>query len=697
MLSVIFDGHELNEYLGVTSDFERGIGTTRKNDLLQVGNSDGSKYRGYRLESNYFPMPFVVLYELSEKRRRIAEILNVSEPRKLVFGDEPDVFYWAVPTGKVGLSEKNFLGKGEIEWTIPDGVAHSTQEKEFTFEDAKTETVTSDFLGKVENSNIENGNGLKLFHLETLATPSQSGGDAAQVYIDSISKLDGSPYVVSTPTGKVGLIAQSLISFDIVNYVERNYPELFRNANTIAEKVAVVKNKVTTFTVNVYAKGSGPSGNKVTLQNFGQAGNWVGGSTNVTGNISKLKLSSQMKFFIANDGCIHSIVYAEKSNEAVASSHTIDYADIEFTVLAPATNFITVENEGTYKTYARIEAEMKSDNGVLAIINEDGGILQIGNPDEIDGLPYKQQETVIDERWSGTSLPAGWEVNKGKVRYTTYVANGQLNLQNGLWNYTQDKDAVVPSYVGNDTPVWAGPTLHTNIKRNSNNSNTANFSFKNRFMFDVLDRTTGRIEINLQNEDDIPFSIVLRDSSKTSSEIRYEIWIQGTRYIDKALDKNKFKSGFFQVEINRLGNRIEFKIIEIKSISDETVTGSAVEMQAYYVDAAESIPITSLTLWSHRFQNESWTYFRLTDTKFTWLNVDNWNDLANTFAAGDILTIDTASASIFVNGVLSTTLGALGNEWDKFELPPGPNKIYLSVSSWAQMPDAKVVIREAYL
>uniref|UniRef100_UPI0039AFD097 distal tail protein Dit n=1 Tax=Carnobacterium maltaromaticum TaxID=2751 RepID=UPI0039AFD097 len=118
MLSVIFDGHELNEFLDVTVGFERGVGTSRKNDLLRVGNSDGSKYRGHRLEENSFTMPFVLRYDLNEKRRKLAAILNVNEPKKLIFGDEPDKYYLAIPGGKVGLSENNFLGKGSIEWII---------------------------------------------------------------------------------------------------------------------------------------------------------------------------------------------------------------------------------------------------------------------------------------------------------------------------------------------------------------------------------------------------------------------------------------------------------------------------------------------------------------------------------------------------------------------------------------------------
>lgn len=493
-LSVLFDGHELNEYLTVAPGFERGIGTARSNDLQQVGNRNGSIYRGYRLGENSFSMPFVLLYDLNEKRRELAAILNVNEPKKLIFGDEPKKYYLAIPSGKVGLSGTDVIGKGSIEWIIPDGVAYAVDEKTFS-----------------------------------------------------------------------------------------------------------------------------------------------------------------------------------------------------------GTSEIEIVNEGSYPAFPRLNVEMEGDNGVVALFTEDGAIIQIGNPDEIDGVPYQKQELVIDERWNGTSMPVGWEKNKGKIRYTTYVANGQPNEIKGEWDFTTDADAVRPSYSGNDHAVWAGPTLHRDIPKNSNGSNTANFTYKNRFTFDAINRTVGRIELNLQSGDDIPLSIVLRDSSTSNAEIRYEIWIQGKRYIDKALDRTKFKSGFFQVEINKYAGKIEFKIVDIKSISNEIVTGSSVEIQSWYVSEMEDIPITSLTTWIHRFQNESWTGIHLTDTKFTWLNVDKWNDLANTFSKGDVLSIDTSSASIAVNGAQSTVLGALGNEWDRFALPPGKHKIYVLASSWATAPKVSLMIREAFL
>ena len=702
-LRVYFDGYELTEYLKVSGGFSRGIGTGRQNDLLQVGNSNGAKYRGHRLEENSFPMPFTIKHNLIEKRRALASILNVSEPKKLIFSDEPDTSYLAVPEGVTDLTENNFLGNGEINWVIPDGVAYAAEEKTFKNEPETTKVIVSDFNTppKVMGSVLENGNIAKRYVGTSIpSTPPTMNEYGTQGAYDAIKTLEGTLSTQSTNAGVSGSIPWHVISFNILWILEQDSPQIFKNAGTITEKVAIAKNVVAGIGPTAFGKGTGPSGNRLNAQVW-VGSSWTGTSSNNSNNVAKVGFYQAnpaiAPLYIHSDGFCHLVVYGEASSATVASTASIDYARIELTVKVPPSNYIDVENTGTDPVFPRLNVEMNGDNGVVGLFTEEGAIIQIGNPDEIDGVPYQKQEMVIDERWNGTSMPANWSKNTGKIRYTTYVANGQQNIVKGEWDFTTDADAVRPSYSGNLEPVWAGPTLHRDIPKNSNGSNTANFTYKNRFTFDAINRTVGRIELNLQSGDDIPLSFVMRDSSTSNAEIRYEIWIQGKRYIDKALDRSRFASGFFQVEINKYAGQIEFKIVDIKSISNEVVTGSSVEIQSWFVQEMNDVPITSLTTWIHRFQNESWTGIHLTDTKFTWLNVDKWNDLKNTFGDGDILSVDTSSAAIAVNGAQSTVLGALGNEWDRFAIPPGKHKIYIYPSSWATAPDVTLTIREAYL
>lgn len=133
MLSVVFNGHELAEYLGVIRGFDRGVGSSYSPTLKKIGTGTGKKFIETTQDQKVIEMPFVMRNDLIEKRRELAGILNVSEPKELIFGDEPDKVYYALPTGDVDVTEKAFLGKGTINWVIPDGVAHATASKDFAF------------------------------------------------------------------------------------------------------------------------------------------------------------------------------------------------------------------------------------------------------------------------------------------------------------------------------------------------------------------------------------------------------------------------------------------------------------------------------------------------------------------------------------------------------------------------------------
>lgn len=143
-LTVTFNGVNLSDYLTVTQGFKRNIGNNRQNDTIQVSKIDFAKYKGYRFDSKYIEMPFVLLNNLIQKRRELAKILNVKEPAYLNFSDEPDKFYLAVPSGDINVDEKNFLGIGTITWLVPDGLAYSVNEKESTRSGAGNFTISND-------------------------------------------------------------------------------------------------------------------------------------------------------------------------------------------------------------------------------------------------------------------------------------------------------------------------------------------------------------------------------------------------------------------------------------------------------------------------------------------------------------------------------------------------------------------------
>lgn len=131
-LSVKFNGVELNEYIDVLQGFTPFSGVSWEPELISAdGIRRGADFEYTSYKSKKIPMPFTMLENLKEKCDRINQILNVKEPKELVFGNAPDRVFYAVPMGDIDLDDYECFGEGTITWLVPDGVAHATVEKVF--------------------------------------------------------------------------------------------------------------------------------------------------------------------------------------------------------------------------------------------------------------------------------------------------------------------------------------------------------------------------------------------------------------------------------------------------------------------------------------------------------------------------------------------------------------------------------------
>lgn len=204
-------------------------------------------------------------------------------------------------------------------------------------------TVASDFKGKIVGSNAGNPNNVKYTYQTSIFQPSQftaelvNGANNAFNAYESLMELDGSTIRLSNTAN--GYIAQSLISWNILEIVTRRYPEL--------KGVSIVKLRtlVTGITMRVYAKGNGPTGNKVTFGQWNKSSNsWVIASTNPTADVKELvgtfASPVQMNNGIDDKGVAHNIIYADPANGTIASNLSVDYADIEITLKIPLTQKI---------------------------------------------------------------------------------------------------------------------------------------------------------------------------------------------------------------------------------------------------------------------------------------------------------------------------------------------------------------------
>lgn len=90
--------------------------------------------------------------EAERLKHELAGILNVDKPKKMEFGDEPDKYYLGMVQGEITPERlARWSLRGEIEFLIPDGVAHSTSYKQFDSPVVSSDRVTFNLMN---NGNV---------------------------------------------------------------------------------------------------------------------------------------------------------------------------------------------------------------------------------------------------------------------------------------------------------------------------------------------------------------------------------------------------------------------------------------------------------------------------------------------------------------------------------------------------------------
>lgn len=494
-LSVKYNGVELSDYLIVT-DVQRGIGADRTNKTIKVGNSDGERYLGSAIEKKTIPMSFTCAYDLATKRRTLANLLSVTEPKMLVFGDEPGKYYMAIPDGKVSLDEMVNLGKGVITWLVLDGVAHAVE-------------LSEDAL---------NGQGA-----------------------------------------------------------------------------------------------------------------------------------------------------------------------------------IEATNNGSYKSYPVLEAKMASDNGFIGFINQNGAILQFGNPDEPDTADYTESDRVI---WDTIMIPSaeasrGWKTNDYQFA-ALWDGKHKLNA-NGTRKFGTDGGYgfVTPDSYGTGASGFKGITYGRKVSPDSQGHVGAkNFESRHGIWFESGNiNQTGIFLTELRDKDgNAVCSIAFYKLSSSNNKAGIRINVKGNVkewtfeptawnfYTKKGREFSIIKEeDTLRMHVGGVANGGFIHTVRLDNLTDVEVTDVV-----YYM----GVPISGKPL----------SHVKLTHSTFRKDNVDKVRDIKNVFGEGDVITIDTAAGTATVNGIETLSLGALGNEYEAFALEPGANKIQCINSEWATTPvEYTIKWRDAYL
>lgn len=379
--------------------------------------------------------------------------------------------------------------------------------------------------------------------------------------------------------------------------------------------------------------------------------------------------SSGILRFLIPDGVAHSV--AEKTAENYGS------------------NQITLENNGTESVPINIKATMKSDNGYIAFTLGDR-FYQIGKPEEVDGKHYEESVKLFDDHLYEDK---GWLVNQGITPPVT-----SERLQNGVVKYVKESTnegyATTKDYGSGNS--WHGASLTKIVPKDVNNKYPVNWKVAYRFDFNTDGAVfkgvqVGHTSVTMVDEhDDIICSIIFEDTSPVNEYYYMAVFIgnKNVWHTDSTFPMAK-------------------KGVTARGDYGPAVTAEKIENQVtirfnnfgicktFYVDNPEA-ELRKITwygaAYKDNFHTENNVLRALHVIKH---NVERYEDIPNYFSNGDIVEIDGASGSVYINDAYDTDVADIGSQ--PLLLPPGQHTLGIITSSFASVPDVEVTYQERWI
>ena len=691
-MAITFNDINISKWLDGILLVTRNVGQNRVPQLDQVGRSDGKMFSYVRADEGTITVTAIVRTDVNKKRRLLADALATSTPAKLIFADEPDIYYNAISTGQTTLDEAYLHNTLTITFTVPDGIAHSVATQ--TADNTPYKDVPVNLL-------IDSG-------FESGKTPSgivwgTSGEDNRTAEVDSVMPSYPTPFGtymlrIESQSSDSSISPDQYIVFPLPTPVTIKAGETWTYSYkyaTAGSATGQASDYLTTSDLSPIWGLSMGHGNRET---DGGQGTWHQFSATMTAD-SDITVTHYRFGFVktyAGGGwiCIDNI---KLEKNGTASPWSPNPADPEY-----YSDTITVHNGGTYPVEPVITATMHADNGLIALINGQGGVLQFGNPEEADGVERKRSEVA---RYEGFDKePAGVVYNTGKTNSHYYYISRQKNVMEGSVKYADDDgSAVEPVFLLTNPYYWEGPSVHLKTTNASDGSNTGSVLAKWRYKFNSSVNALGAIEMTLDNDTGVAYQVIIRSNYAGKDDVDVQVFAGSTLVFQQTLNRSVFSNGrYYEAKLTKLGNTLNLQLAGIVQggiTPSEVITrNSPLVMPPIALTSTQaSIPVTGATLWFQRFKNYPYPDMGVYDMDIEWLNVDYWTDLKNRFGAGDVVTIDVANRQILVNGVINTNLQMIDNDWNKFKLAPGDTLVLNKCSYWAQPYETEIAFREAFL
>lgn len=132
VVTMNFNKTDLSDLIEI-HDIHRNIGNNRS-IATSYTSTIGVNVQQQTIDAKFIEVEFSIWSkDRNALKHKLAGIFNVNSAKKLVFSDEPDKYYLAMPIESISMQETSGRrSTGSMKFIVPDGVAHSSTYKSVT-------------------------------------------------------------------------------------------------------------------------------------------------------------------------------------------------------------------------------------------------------------------------------------------------------------------------------------------------------------------------------------------------------------------------------------------------------------------------------------------------------------------------------------------------------------------------------------
>lgn len=400
------------------------------------------------------------------------------------------------------------------------------------------------------------------------------------------------------------------------------------------------------------------------------------------------------KYFIGtkvNSGSPRAGTNAITAEIEIQCSDPYKYSTTETEVTA-ANGVASFNYDGTHPAYPVLEITAASNLGYAGAADDSGNVIQIGDPLEegADGTDTFNDDKSVT---NATATPpytniTGWTLNGlGGLDHTSnaHSQTGSLTTSS-----IEGATALRASGYGTNNSKWHGPSICYTLSTASVN---VTLSWK-QLTYASSNNQLGNFHAELRTASGGSIaSVSFYRNTKGKKTGYYDLYINGTRKksVSFTMDKTNVYTGTKGGvnSIDKFGDTITFHIgSKVYTLTDAALAEVAVGRVGFWFGAWAGNTGSSAILAANCVYSATVVSH----------HVDTYADVPNKFQPGDVIRVDCGSGTVYLNGVPTEGLGALGNDYETFALQPGVNNIAFSCSDWAATaPTYKVKYRKAYI